>query len=169
MDTLDMLEEILVNYTGTLFVVSHDRDFLDQVVTKVLAFEGDGKVEGYIGGYSDYVIARDNAEKRKNKVSADKADEKTKTKNAAPVIEASSSEPVKRKEKLSFKIQFELDNLPQKIADLEEEITSLSNKMKDADFYSRDPEGFMDATKALDKAELRLERAENRWLELDEM
>jgi ATP-binding cassette subfamily F protein uup len=169
MDTLDMLEEILVNYTGTLFVVSHDRDFLDQVVTKVLAFEGDGKVEGYIGGYSDYVIARDNAEKRKNKTSTDKADEKSKTKSAAPAIEASAAEPVKRKEKLSFKIQFELDNLPQKIADLEEEITSLSNKMKDADFYSRDPEGFMDATKALDKAELRLERAENRWLELDEM
>src|SRR4029077_10589936 len=58
MDTLDMLEEILAEYEGTLLVVSHDRDFLDQTVSKILAFEGDGKIEGYIGGYSDYLEAK---------------------------------------------------------------------------------------------------------------
>ena len=57
METLDMLEEILINYEGTLLLVSHDRDFLDQTVTKVLAFEGDGKIEECIGGYSDYLLS----------------------------------------------------------------------------------------------------------------
>ena len=165
MDTLDMLEEILINYTGTLFVVSHDRDFLDQVVTKTLAFEGEGKVEGYIGGYSDYMEARKKQEGKANKA---KAKEVQPVKEEAALVE---KEPQKKQvpKKLSYKLQYELDNLPNQIAEYETEIADLTDKMKDPEFYNRDPEGFMEATNALETAKRRLDRAENRWLELDEM
>lgn len=165
MDTLDMLEEILVNYTGTLFVVSHDRDFLDQVVTKTLAFEGDGTVEGYIGGYSDYVEARKRNAPEKKAKDKDKPEEKTKEET----LESDVQPEKKATKKLSYKLQYELDNLPDKIAGYEEEISTLTEKMKDPDFYSRDPEGFMEASSALDTVKRRLERAETRWLELEEM
>lgn len=165
MDTLDMLEEILVNYTGTLFVVSHDRDFLDQVVTKTLAFEGEGKVEGYIGGYSDYIEAR--------KAEAQKAEKKEKAAQKPNKAEVKSeAQPVAKPrptKKLSYKLQYELDQLPEQIAGFEEEIETLNKKLADADFYNKDPEGFMNATKDLDTAKRRLERAETRWLELEEM
>ncbi len=165
MDTLDMLEEILVNYTGTLFVVSHDRDFLDQVVTKTLAFEGEGKVEGYIGGYSDYMEAR--------KAEAQKAEKKEKASQKPNKAEVKSeTQPVAKPQptkKLSYKLQYELDNLPEQISGFEEEIETLNKKLADADFYNKDPEGFMNATKDLDTAKRRLERAETRWLELEEM
>ncbi|MAH06504.1 MAG: ABC transporter family protein [Alphaproteobacteria bacterium] len=165
MDTLDMLEEILVNYTGTLFVVSHDRDFLDQVVTKTLAFEGEGKVEGYIGGYSDYIEARKaEAQKAEKKEKAAQKPNKAEVKSEAQPV--AKPQPTK---KLSYKLQYELDQLPEKIAGFEEEIETLNKKLADADFYNKDPEGFMNATKDLDTAKRRLERAETRWLELEEM
>tara|TARA_R110002110_G_scaffold415789_1_gene656008 strand:+ start:188392 stop:190275 length:1884 start_codon:yes stop_codon:yes gene_type:complete len=175
MDTLDMLEEILVNYTGTLFVVSHDRDFLDQVVTKTLAFEGDGKVEGYIGGYSDYAAARKLAEQKaakKLKKERDDSQKPKKNNNNAQAVnthaEASAApQAVKPAKKLSYKVQYELDNLPDEIAAFEAEIAAFNSKLANVSFYNEDPEGFMAATQELDTAKRRLERAEIRWLELD--
>lgn len=160
MDTLDMLEEILMQYKGTLIIVSHDRDFLDQTVTKILAFEGNGKVEEVIGGYSDYL------EKKQGVLSSSKP-EKSKEDKAKP---AATPPPQKAKsQKLSYKLERELSQLPDKIGALETEINDLNALLMDATFYTRDPDGFHEATKQLSAAQVKLERYETRWLELEEM
>lgn len=158
MDTLDVLEEILSAYQGTLIVVSHDRDFLDQTVSRILAFEGDGEIEGYIGGYSDYLEARGQHNGREI------SDEK--------ILKDSAKEIAKEKvapKKLSYKLQFELDHLPDKIAALEKEIEELSMALEDADLYARNPSVFHTTSERLEQAQVELGAAEHRWLELEEM
>jgi ATP-binding cassette subfamily F protein uup len=165
MDTLEMLEEALSNYQGTLFVVSHDRDFLDQTVTKVLAFEGDGDVESYLGGYSDYLEEK-NRNKPKPVYTAARNKQVINVKAApAPVVE----EPKKEVKKLSYKLQFELDGLPERISTLEKEIKELHHILSDADLYTNQPEQFDKTMRDLQKAEDKLEKAELRWMELLEM
>lgn len=158
MDTLDMIEEILESYTGTLFVVSHDRDFLDQTVSQILAFEGEGKVQQYIGGYSDYLEARKELEEKPKK----------KEKLAAPVKE-NSPPPVKVAKKLSYKLEYELQSLPDKIKLLEEEIQALIVILADADLYKNNPDEFTVRSRRYEAAKKELEKAELRWLELEEM
>jgi ATP-binding cassette subfamily F protein uup len=154
MDTLDMLQEILADYEGTLLIVSHDRDFLDRTVTEVLAFEGEAKVEGYLGGYTDYVEA-----KRKQTSQAKKI--------AAPKIAAAPA-PEKSVAKMSGKERHELEKLPGRIANLEKEIAELRELLLDADLYMKDPEHFDKSTRRFGRAEKELETAESRWLELEE-
>lgn len=156
METLDMLEEILAEYDGTLIIVSHDRDFLDQTVTKILAFEGSGEVEGYIGGYTDYLTAR----KPKTVNAVEEKKEKPKT------IEPEIKTPVR---KLSYKLQFELDNLPKGMKKLEMEIAVLEDALNDPELYARDPSAFQNASRRLGQARDELEISETRWLELEEM
>jgi ATP-binding cassette subfamily F protein uup len=160
MDTLDMLEEIISQYNGTLIVVSHDRDFLDQTVTKILAFEGEGVVEGYIGGYSDYLDAV--KERRKPKVA-----------EKIPAKKIEKEEPVaaapKAHKKLTYKLQYELENLPKKIARLEKEISDLQLVLEDSDLYAKDKNAFHHASHRLGYARDELHEAENRWLELEQM
>ncbi len=160
MDTLDMLEEILSQYAGTLIVVSHDRDFLDQTVTKILAFEGNAAVEGYIGGYSDYIAAR----KEKSAPKAEKTEAKTQVKK-----EEKPAAPKKIKAKLTYKLQYELDNLPKRIAKLEKEIADLEEILEDSGLYAKDKNAFHHASHRLGYAREELEEAETRWLELTEM
>ncbi len=160
MDTLDVLEEILCVYKGTLIVVSHDRDFLDQTVSKILAFEGDGVVEGYIGGYSDYLEARHHAG-RSDKGSAEIVEIASKGQETVAV----SSAP----KKLSYKLQYELDHIPEKIAGLEKEIADLVSVLQDASLYTRDADAFFKSTERLEAAKAELDECEIRWLELDEM
>ncbi|GJL85501.1 MAG: elongation factor 3 [Micavibrio sp.] len=162
MDTLDMLEEILSQYQGTLLVVSHDRDFLDQTVTKILAFEGDGKIDSCVGGYSDYL-------EKKTGMSQAKSSKDKKKKDVKPVTKEESKEEKKTPQKLTYKLERELSQLPQKIEKLEAEVAALSQKLADNDFYQRDPDGFHDTTKDLAEAQAKLERYESRWLELEEM
>lgn len=160
MDTLDMLEDMLMQYKGTLIIVSHDRDFLDQTVSKILAFEGGGKVEGVIGGYSDYL------EKMKGKkVEEDKPLVTKKQEKALP----ESAEPKVAPKKLTFKLQHELETLPEKIAEMETSIGHLTKSLQDAEFYNRDPDGFLTASQELEKLKSDLEKAEHRWLELEDM
>ncbi|MEK7801381.1 MAG: ATP-binding cassette domain-containing protein [Pseudomonadota bacterium] len=161
MDTLDMLEEILSGYQGTLIIVSHDREFLDQTVTKILAFEGDGVIEGHIGGYSDYLAARKLQQRGEMLSHREEAarDEKFAAANA-------DKAPAK---KLSFKIQYELDNLPAKIAALEKEIEDLSMKLEDSTLYSRDAAAFNAYSGRLSQAEHEKDVAETRWLEIESM
>lgn len=154
MDTLDMLEEVLAEYKGTLFVVSHDRDFLDQTVSKILAFEGDGVVEGHIGGYSDYLA-------EKGGLAPKKGDGKKEKKQQEKAPKASK--------KLSYKLQYELDHLPGKIEKIEQEIAQCHTRLEDANFYTEDPDGFDKAVKRVAQLQEELEQLESRWLELEEM
>lgn len=158
MDTLDMLEEILINYEGTLIIVSHDRDFLDQTVTQILAFEGDGEIEHHIGGYTDYINAKRGtakAEKKAEKATAPKAE---KQKTAAPPAQ-----------KMSFKLKHELENLPARIEKLEADIALYEAQLADSELYMRDPQAFDTASRRFQRYKKELEEAETRWLELEEM
>lgn len=157
MNTLDMLQELLMDYKGTLLIVSHDRDFLDRTVTEVLAFEGDGKVEGYIGGYSDY------AEKKKAIIPKKSSEKK------ALLVAKNEQAPKQQNTKiLSGKERHELEKLPEKIAKLEAEIILLKQALLDVDFYTKDPEMFDKTSSRFSIAENELEQAELRWLELEE-
>ncbi len=164
MDTLDMLEEILDHYEGTLIVVSHDRDFLDQTVSKILAFEGNAKVEGYIGGYSDYLEAKKNGGKQP-KAEIKPAFIRPAVSAPKPAA-AKSAAPAK---KLSYNLQYELDRLPGKIEKLEEEIAGLEATLDTPNLYETDKNAFHQASRALLNAREALEIAEARWLELEEM
>jgi ATP-binding cassette subfamily F protein uup len=160
MDTLDMLEEILIQYKGTLIVVSHDRDFLDQTVTKTLAFEGNGKIISCVGGYSDYL------EKKNQQDTPVQKSEPTKKKETQPVQQSVEKKP---SVKLSYKLERELNQLPDKIKSVETTIAELNESLSDGDYYNRDPEGFHETVKNLQDAQTKLERYETRWLELAEM
>jgi ATP-binding cassette subfamily F protein uup len=160
MDTLDMLEDILVQYKGTLIIVSHDRDFLDQTVTKILAFEGDGIVDGVVGGYSDYL------EKMQKEKKAEKKESASPTKKEIKEEIIDSKQPSK---KLTFKLQHELDTLPARIKSLEADIESLSLALEDPDYYTNDPQSFLKTSEALEQARANLEVCETRWLELEEI
>ena len=159
MDTLDMLTGVLKSYDGTLFVVSHDRDFLDQVVTKTLVFEGNAKVEGIIGGYSDYI-----AWKKTQKTEAIKKDNPNKTISKVKAPKA-NKEPIT----FSYKHKRELELLPSKIKKLEKEIAELETLLADPDLYANDADKFMNASTRLPIAKEELDNAELRWLELEEI
>jgi ATP-binding cassette subfamily F protein uup len=162
MDTLDMLEDILSQYKGTLIVVSHDRDFLDQTVSKILAFEGDGVVDGVIGGYSDYLEKKKN---EKKETPAEAALKKAKAAASNAVAEKTNNSA----KKLTYKLQFELDSLPVKMEELEKEINDLLCALEDPDLYSKQPQVFLKTSAALEHAKAALALAEERWLELEEM
>ena len=162
METLDMLEEILAQYKGTLLVVSHDRDFLDQTVTKIIAFEGNAKIDHCIGGYSDYI-----AMKEKERAEKPKKPKKEKPKNNT-VPDALTEQPKKPK-KLSYKLEYELSELPKKIEAVSAEIEEHNSQLRDPDFYQKDPNGFHSITKSLGDAQAKIDRYETRWLELDDM
>jgi ABC transport system ATP-binding/permease protein len=153
LDTLDLLEEVLADYPGTLLLVSHDRDFLDRLVTSVIALEGDGRAAEYPGGYSDYLRQRPAPpEPRPNK--------------APPRAEPAPRAP--RKERLSFNERRELEALPARLDALSAEIGTLERRLAEPDFYGRDPEGFATATARLAAAIPERHAAEERWLALEE-
>jgi ATP-binding cassette subfamily F protein uup len=162
LETLDLLQELLSDYPGTLLLVSHDRDFLDRVVTSVLAPIGDGRWTEYAGGYSDMLAQRKGEDLKKN----------PKSDSAAPIrkSEESAQESARgpSKAKLSFKDKHALSTLPNEIAKLEMEIKTLSAKLADAALYTRDRLAFDKATARLAAAQRELEDAETKWLELEE-
>ncbi len=157
MDTLDMLQEILSEYQGTLIIVSHDRDFLDRTITEVIAFEGNAVVEGYMGGYSDYHQAK-----------LKQAIEVKKTNKQVPTVPRAAPLPLKPTIRMSGKERHELEKLPGKIAALESELGQLRTLLADADLYMKDPENFDRASRRFGKAQHELETAESRWLELED-
>ncbi|MBB3211189.1 ATP-binding cassette subfamily F protein uup [Herbaspirillum sp. Sphag1AN] len=130
-DTLELLEELLEEYSGTVFLVSHDRTFLDNVVTQVIASEGDGVWREYVGGYSDWERVRSSMQAQASKP---KNDVRSEAKIAEPVVVAA---PASKPKKLSYKEQRELEELPKLIAQLEAEQKSISEKLADPDLYKQ--------------------------------
>jgi len=165
LETLDLLEEMLADYPGTVLVVSHDRDFLDRVVTSVLMAEGDGRFVEYAGGYTDMLAQRGGGIEARS--AAPVRAKKDGTPKAARGDQTAVVKPASRK--MSFKDKHELETLPARMAALEKEIASLHALLADAAFYARDPKGFAAATAKLEKAVADLMSAEERWLELESL
>ncbi|NSY37023.1 ABC-F family ATP-binding cassette domain-containing protein [Leisingera sp. ANG59] len=154
-ETLDLLQELLDNYDGTVLLVSHDRDFLDRVATTTIAMEGNGKATAYAGGWSDYLAQRGPLE-------AAERPEKAKPAKPKPKQE---SQP---KDGLSFKEKHRLEVLPGEIARLEAEIGKLQELMSDPELFTREPVKFKKATEALVERQEKLAAAEEEWLLLEE-
>ncbi len=155
-ETLDLLEELVADYEGTVLLVSHDRDFLDRVATTTIAMEGDGRAVIYAGGWSDYRAQRGE------------------TQAAPPEPARPRQKPAPRpaarpQDRLSYKQQRRLDALPQEIARLEEEIAKLESLLSDPELYGRAPDRFAKATDALAERRRCLAAAEEEWLELEEL
>ena len=157
LETLDLLQELLADYPGTLILVSHDRDFLDRVATSVLAAEGDGRWTDYAGGYSDMLSQR----------GADLGPAKPKPKAAKPLGKPAAPKPRPERRKLSFKQQQALKTLPGEIDKLAAEIARLEQSLADPGLYARDPAAFQRASGALQAAQARHTAAEEEWLELE--
>ncbi len=163
LETLDLLEEMLANYPGTILAVSHDRDFLDRVATSVLMAEGDGIFTEYAGGYSDMLAQRGHGV-------APRETDSTKT-SAKPKPATSKPEEKRRADargkKLSFNDTHALKTLPARIAELEKLCATLSERLSDPAFYTKDPKAFAETTTALANARTELTSSEERWLELE--
>ncbi len=156
LETLDILQDMLASYEGTVLLVSHDRDFLDRVATSVLATEGDGNWIEYAGGYSDMLAQRN---QKPLTTAAVVENEPAKPKDAAPARGPSK--------KLSYKDQFALDNLPKEMEKLEAQATTLREKLADPDLYGKNPAQFEKISADLQKVETKLAESEERWLELE--
>ena len=153
-ETLELLEELLCNYDGTLILVSHDRTFLDNVVTSTLAFEGDGVVNEYVGGYEDWL--------RQSKKSASNSDVK---KTEIKEVKKDKSET---KKKLSYNDQRELDSLPPIIENLEAEQEDIQKQVSESDFYKQEKSEVDNVLARLSELEKELELAYQRWEELSD-
>jgi len=151
-DTLELLEELLVDYAGTVLLVSHDRAFLDNVVTSTLAFEGEGRVKEYVGGYADWLRQRPQP-----------LEDKPAPKPAAP-----RPAPREKAKKLSFKQQRELEELPQRIEALEAERDQIHAQMGAAEFFRQDKTAIAAAQARLAVLDQELERAYARWETLEQ-
>jgi ABC transport system ATP-binding/permease protein len=154
LETLELLQERLAEYAGTVLLVSHDRDFLDRVVTSVIATEGDGRWIEYAGGYSDMLLQRGPA----------KAAGVSGGRSRGSRDDAVTKVPSR---KLSFKDKHALETLPARMADLEQEMARLNRVLADPDLYTRQPAKFVAATKALEAAQAGLAKAEEQWLALE--
>jgi len=155
LETLDLLQEMLTEYTGTVVVVSHDRDFLDRVATSVLAAEGDGRWVEYAGGYSDMLAQRGEV------AVAEKAGKKA----AAKSTPAPAPAPVAKK--MSFKEQHELKTLTADIDKLHNEVQRLDTILATPGLYEKDPKKFAATTDALGVLHAKMAAVEERWLELE--
>ncbi len=161
-ETLELLEDLLANYEGTLLLVSHDRQFVDNTVTTSWIFEGEGKIEEFVGGYHD-------AQQQRAQVKLARSSQEPKTK-VKEVEESLKIQPSKTKpKKLSYKLQRELEDLPQKLEQLESELDSLQQEVNSAEFFSKSVENTQPVLDKLAAKEQELEAAFERWEELEAM
>jgi len=166
-ETLEMLEGRLMEYQGTLLIVSHDRAFLDNVVTSLYAFDGDGQISEHVGGYSDWYGR--GFRLTDNEVSASKEKQEAKAKQTEVQSKVEAAEQPKQAKKLSYKLQRELDALPQEVEKLEEAVAELEAKTGAGDFYTQDHETVAKVLAELESTQTELEEKMERWLELEAM
>ena len=152
-ETLDLLQDILGDYDGTVLVVSHDRDFIDRIATATVAMAGEGRAQAYSGGWSDYVAQRP-------------AVEDLVTRPVARTATAAKPDPAPKANGLSFTERKRLDDLPDLISRLESEIARLHMLLADPDLFTREPVKFRKATEALTDRQAALDAAESDWLDL---
>jgi ATP-binding cassette subfamily F protein uup len=153
LETLDLLQEVIADYDGTVLIVSHDRDFLDRTVTITLGLDGTGKVDIVAGGYADWIRKRtEPSAARPKALSPDRAE----------------SRPARQQTKLTYKDQRDFDLLPGRIEELEAAIARDESALSDRDLYARDPKLFEALTAAVADARREKDEAEHRWLELAE-
>ena len=157
-DTLDLVESMLSDYNGTLIVVSHNRDFLDKLVNKILYFKGNGEVVIFNGGYHDFLAHKDELIGFPKAIqNDDKSDESSKKSNI----------PIKKK--ITFKLKFELNNLPKEIDKIKEDLTVLEKILSNPNLFDEDQDKFIETSEKIGSLQLLLEEKEDRWLELLEI
>jgi ATP-binding cassette subfamily F protein uup len=159
LETLDLLQEVIADYEGTVLIVSHDRDFLDRTVTITLGLDGSGKVDVIAGGYEDWVRKR--YEDHRAPAKPDASD-RPKASSPQRVQTAASS-------KLSYKDQRDYDRLPGEIEKMQADIADAETALSDPDLYARDSRRFADLTERIARNRAEIEAAELRWLEVAEM
>ncbi|MCK5336359.1 MAG: ABC transporter ATP-binding protein, partial [Gammaproteobacteria bacterium] len=159
LETLDLLEELISNYKGTLILVSHDRDFIDKVVTSTIVMEGDGVLSEFVGGYDDWLRQRATLNTEKSsakKVAVKNNDQATK-----------SSEPAKAK-KLTYKDKLALEKLPALIEELENNIEAMQTKMSDSEYFKLDASVMAEDKTKLETMEAELAAAYEQWESLED-
>ena len=157
-DTLDLVESMLSEYNGTLIVVSHNRDFLDKLVNKILYFKGNGEVLVFNGGYNDFLAHKDELiGLPKASQNDDKSEEPSKKSN------------ISNKKKITFKLKFELDNLPKEIDQIKEDLKALDKILSNPNLFNEDQDKFIETSEKIGTLQLLLEEKEDRWLELLEI
>ncbi len=161
LETLDLLQEVIADYDGTVLIVSHDRDFLDRTVTITLGLDGSGKVDVVAGGYEDWVRKRYEAVRAPAKAGAQTRE--------APKEERSGPLPSQGNKKLSYNDQRDYNRLPAEIERLEAEVAADERALHDPDLYSRDPMRFAELTERIARNRAEIEALELRWLEVAEM
>ncbi len=157
LETLDLLQDLLGTFEGTVILVSHDRDFIDRVATSVIASGGDGQWTEYAGGYSDMLAQR-----------GDEAIPQPIGRSPPPRAKSSGPKPQNRAPtKLSFKDKHALETLPDRMADLQTEVARLRERMNDSELFTRDRAAFEETVALLEQKEAELQAAEDQWLELE--
>ena len=154
LETMDLLTQMLTNYKGTLLIVSHDRDFLDQTVNKIIHFEGLGKISIFMGGYSDFLKSQE--EEKLIKMKIVKKDIKTKDLKS-------------KNKKLSFKFKYELEKIPNEIEDIQKNIKEIDHELKNSNLYLENHDRFNLITEDVVELKKVLEIKENRWFDLLKM
>ncbi len=158
METLDLLQELVSNFPGTVLLVSHDRDFLDRTVTSIIAPEGNGRWLEYAGGYSDMIAQRKGRE----------IEQKNVAKSSSPQTSAPAERGKREtKQKLSYKQKYALEKLPLEIDALHDEIAKMEKEFSDPDLYTKNAKRFEELSRLLEQKRKDLEIKENEWLELE--
>jgi ATP-binding cassette subfamily F protein uup len=155
LETLDLLQEVIADYDGTVLIVSHDRDFLDRTVNLTLGLTGSGKVDIIVGGYADWVAKRDRSSGQTGNGKAEK-----------PSIINPKPKPKSNAVKLTYKDQRDFDILPNRIIEIEASIAKHEAELADASLYSGNPKRFAELTGLVDAARIEKHATEERWLEL---
>ena len=161
LETLDLLQELIADYKGTVILISHDRDFLDRTVTRTLAYEGPGEWQVYAGGYSDMIMQR--GEGVKARKAAAKQTASTASTPALKLKTAAATPAAK----LSYKHKFRLEKLPEEISAVESKITTLEAALADPDLFTKDNNKYKALVTDLSTAQAELADKEDEWLELE--